>query len=330
VTEEILRGVYHCKQDLAPYWPGEWTAINVIVGERIAIVDTGIPGGEALVWRVLDSLGRSPSDVVAIVNSHFHGDHTGSNGALRSRTNARIMIHALDAPRLGSGEIEGPSAGPADVFLEDGASIDLGDRELRIVHLPGHTPGSIGVYLADEKALFTGDSLQARGTAVQLIASYADPEAYVASVRRTLELDIDHLVPAHAFVPFADSHLHGPDVRRFLDVSVAHARELDELIASFAGSNGATVGAAGVAARVCARYGFDMTSPMAIATVEAHLRQREMQRRRASLGAESARPWLGVRLHTPDCRWANPSLRRRAARLARPASVRAHPRTAAR
>jgi glyoxylase-like metal-dependent hydrolase (beta-lactamase superfamily II) len=273
MTEEILRGVYHCKQDLAPYWPGEWSAINVIVGQRIAIVDTGIPGGESLVWPVLASLGRAPADVVAIVNSHFHGDHTGSNGALRSRTNARIMIHALDAPHLGSGEIEGPSAGPADVALEDGASIDLGDRELRIVHLPGHTPGSIGVYLPDEQALFTGDSLQARGTAVQFIASFADPATYVASVRRALEMDIAHLVPAHAFAPFDDSHLHGLDVRRFLDISLDHAHELDELITSLARSASAPVSAAAIASDVCAHYGFDETSPMAIATVEAHLRR---------------------------------------------------------
>src|SRR5262249_25377312 len=108
LSTEILPGVFHLKQDLAPYWPGEWSAINVMVGKKIAIVDTGIPGGEALVWPLLAELGRSPSDVVAIVNSHFHGDHTGSNGALRTRTNARIMIHALDAELLGSGEIEGP------------------------------------------------------------------------------------------------------------------------------------------------------------------------------------------------------------------------------
>jgi glyoxylase-like metal-dependent hydrolase (beta-lactamase superfamily II) len=275
VTAEILPGVYHCKQDLAPIFPGTWSAINIVVGHKVAIVDTGLPGGDALVWPVLESLGRRPSDVVAIVNTHFHGDHTGSNGALRARTNAEIMIHVLDAAQLGSGELEGPTAGPADVCLEDGATIDLGDRELRIVHLPGHTPGSIGVYLPDEKALFTGDSLQARGTAVQYIASYADPESYVASVRRALDLDIKHLVPAHAFAPFDDSHVHGEDVRRFLQISLAHAFELESLIASLA--RGAFVSAAAIASIVCARYGFGVTSPMAIATVEAHLRTRLLQ-----------------------------------------------------
>ena len=267
MSAEILPGVFHLKQDLAPYWPGEWSAINVVVGQKIAIVDTGIPGGEALVWPLLEELGRAPSDVVAVVNSHFHGDHTGSNGALRDRTSAQIMIHALDADRLGSGEIEGPTAGPADVRLADGDLIDLGDRELRIVHLPGHTPGSIGVYLPDARALFTGDSLQARGTAVQYVASYADPLAYTASVRRAMELDLDHLIPAHAFVPFPDSHLHGPDVRRFLEISLAHAEELAQLVATLTPGS-----AASIATRLCARFGHAEPSPMAIATVGAHLR----------------------------------------------------------
>ena len=274
MTAQILPGVYHCKQDLAPIFPGTWSAINIVVGRKVAIVDSGMPGGEALVWPVLESLGRPPSDVVAIVNTHFHGDHTGSNGALRTRTNARIMIHPLDAARLGSGELEGPTAGPADVLLEDGATVDLGGRELQIVHLAGHTPGSIGVYLPDQKALFTGDSLQARGTAVQYIASYADPDSYIASVRRAIDMDIEHLVPAHAFAPFENSHIHSDDVRRFLDISLEHAQELDELIATLARSAGEPVSAASIASEVCARYGFDVTSPMAIATVEAHLRSR--------------------------------------------------------
>ncbi len=273
IVSEILPGVYHCKQDLAPVFSGTWSAINVVVGQRVAIVDTELPGGEALVWPLLESLGRPPTDVVAIVNTHWHGDHTGSNGELRRHTQGRIMIHALDAPRLGSGALEGPTAGPADVELEDGARIDLGDRELRIVHLPGHTPGSIGVHLADEKALFTGDSLQARGTAVQYIASYADPDTYVASVRRALDMDLQHLVPGHAFAPFEDSYLHGADVRHFLDISLTHAFELNDLISNLVKEAAAPLDTSALAASVCAHFGFTVTSPMAIGTVEAHVRK---------------------------------------------------------
>ncbi|MDQ6671552.1 MAG: MBL fold metallo-hydrolase [Chloroflexota bacterium] len=232
-----------------------------------------MPGGEALVWAVLDSLGRPRTDVVAIVNTHFHGDHTGANGPLRRQSRGRVMIHSLDAARLGSGELEGPAAGPADLELEDGASIDLGDRELHVMHLPGHTPGSIGVHMPDEQVLFTGDSLQARGTAVQYIASYADPDAYVASVRRVLAMDLEHLVPGHAFAPFHESHLHGADVRRFLDVSLAHVLELDDLIANLLRAGAEPVDTTSLAAEVCARFGFNGTSSMAIGTVEAHLKR---------------------------------------------------------
>lgn len=272
ITSEILPGVWHCRQDLTPVFPGEWSAINVIVGERIAIVDSGMPGGESLVWQVLESIGRRPTDIAAIVNTHFHGDHTGSNGPLRERSGAQIMIHALDSSLLGSGQLEGPTAGPADVQLDDGSRVDLGDRELRIMHLPGHTPGSIGVLLASEGALFTGDSLQARGTGVQFIASYADPPAYVRSVRKAMHLDLQHLVPAHAFAPFSDSHVQGSDVQRFLDISLEHAFELDSLITHLV-RTGTDPTPASTAARVCERFGHDHPSRMAIATVQAHLKR---------------------------------------------------------
>ena len=127
--------------------------------------------------------------------------------------------------------------------------------------------------MPDEHALFTGDSLQAKGTAVQYIASYADPDAYVASVRRVLDMDLRHLVPGHAFAPFDDSHLHGADVRAFLDISLAHAFELDDLVADLWRTAVEPLDSSAVAASVCAHFGFNVTSPMAVGSVEAHLQR---------------------------------------------------------
>lgn len=271
--KEILPGVVQFKQDLAPVWPGSFAALTLVIGQRMALIDSGLPGGDVLVWPFLEAIGRPPTDVVAIVNTHFHGDHTGSNAELRLRSHARVMIHALDAPQLGSGPLEGPAAGPADVLLEDGDVVDLGDRELRIVHLPGHTAGSIGVHLPEQRALFTGDSLQARGTSVQYIASYADPDAYVASVKRVLDMDLQHLGPGHAFAPFSDSYLQGSEVRRFLEISLEHALEMDDVILDVLRIASTPLDVPSVAAGVCARFGFASSSPMANSTVGAHLRR---------------------------------------------------------
>jgi glyoxylase-like metal-dependent hydrolase (beta-lactamase superfamily II) len=189
------------------------------------------------------------------------------------------MVHAADAPSLEQPKrwVDTPyHPGPADVRLQEGDVIDLGNRKLEIVHLPGHTPGSIGVYIRDEGILFTGDSLQALGTSVQYIAFYNDPDTYVESLRKVQALDVAHLYAAHAYAPFPDSHVQWPDVRRFLDISLDFALGLDATILTLlrawpASADPATP--ATLAGHVCKRYGQSGQSHMATATVAAHLRR---------------------------------------------------------
>ena len=91
-----------------------------------------------------------------IVTTHQHWDHVGALGALARETGADTVAHVEDAPAL-------PVA-PSDVVLHED-TIDVGDCVLRVIHLRGHTPGSIALLydgnggLADSPHLFTGDSL---------------------------------------------------------------------------------------------------------------------------------------------------------------------------
>ncbi len=146
---EILPGIFHLKQDLAPVHAGTWTTANVIASDQLAIVDTGVPAtAPELVLPCLAGIPRDPAELTAIINTHGHGDHFGSNQELKRLSGARIMIHELDAPSLDQPKrwVDTPyHPGPADVRLHEGDVIDLGRRKLEIVHLPGHTPGSIGV-----------------------------------------------------------------------------------------------------------------------------------------------------------------------------------------
>lgn len=273
---EILPGIHLLQQDMAPVHPGVPTTINLVVGDgKLAVIDTGIPSSARdLILPYLDRLGRLPTDIVAIVNTHGHGDHLGSNLALREVSAAPLMIHELDAPLLlKEHRWGGPTflAGPADRKLRDGEVIRVGSREIEVVALHGHSQGAIGLFLRKERVLFSGDALQGLGTAVAPLAFYRDPDAYVHSVERALQLGVEHLLMAHPYYPATDTHLHGRDVQRFLEKSLEFALGLDAVLLDVLKREGAPKDAIGVANLVCARYGRGETNGMSTATVEAHL-----------------------------------------------------------
>jgi glyoxylase-like metal-dependent hydrolase (beta-lactamase superfamily II) len=101
--------------------------------------------------RILAVCGEGP--LVRIVTTHRHPDHWGALAAIRAATGARTSAHTLDAP-----EIDGVT----DDLVEDGDRFQVGRVELEVIHLMGHTPGSIALLYDDPTGpphLFTGDSL---------------------------------------------------------------------------------------------------------------------------------------------------------------------------
>jgi len=100
-----------------------------------------------------------------IINTHGHSDHTAGNEAIKAATGAKLLIHELDANRLGKvvhktfSRILGGKGSPVpDALLKDDDLIQIGDGiNLRVVHTPGHTPGSMCLYA--DGHIFTGDTL---------------------------------------------------------------------------------------------------------------------------------------------------------------------------
>jgi glyoxylase-like metal-dependent hydrolase (beta-lactamase superfamily II) len=98
-------------------------------------------------------LGLAEDGIGCVVTTHRHRDHWQALPAVIEASGARTAAHPLDAPEL-------PVA--VDELLVDGASIALGNARLEVIHLVGHTPGSIAVLYDDPHErphLFTGDSL---------------------------------------------------------------------------------------------------------------------------------------------------------------------------
>jgi hydroxyacylglutathione hydrolase len=136
--------------------------------------------------RILTEADRLEYRVIHIINTHGHSDHTAGNEAIKAATGAQLLIHKLDANRLGKvvhktfSRILGGKGSPVpDVLLNDNDLIQISDgANLRVIHTPGHTPGSMCLY--SDGHIFTGDTLFAGavgrtdlpgGSSKQLLAS---------------------------------------------------------------------------------------------------------------------------------------------------------------
>jgi glyoxylase-like metal-dependent hydrolase (beta-lactamase superfamily II) len=105
--------------------------------------------------RIEDLIGhdRHRPRLRTIVTTHQHADHWQALGAIAGANGANTIAHAADAA---------PLPVPPDQFVDHGDRIAVGHCELEIIHLRGHTPGSIAVLYRDPTGhphLFTGDSL---------------------------------------------------------------------------------------------------------------------------------------------------------------------------
>ena len=114
--------------------------------------------------RILATVSDLGYRVTHIINTHGHSDHTAGNEAIKSATDAKLLIHADDARRIGmllhssfSRVLGGKGSPRADVLLQDNDIIQIGAVCLKVLHTPGHTAGGICLY--SEGHVFTGDSL---------------------------------------------------------------------------------------------------------------------------------------------------------------------------
>lgn len=134
--------------------------------KEAAIIDPGIIDPRET--DAIDSfLRKHDLKVVAVINTHLHIDHVTANQALAEKYGVDVMAHAddrmlgdrlKDQAREFGLPLKAETAGVTR-YLTDGEKIKIGNGELEVIHVPGHSPGGIGLYDAKDGFLISGDTL---------------------------------------------------------------------------------------------------------------------------------------------------------------------------
>jgi glyoxylase-like metal-dependent hydrolase (beta-lactamase superfamily II) len=202
-SEEIILGVYLIG---GPNVTGADDAAVYLIdfGSDLVLIDAGAGGSASQLVRNIEMLGLNPALVSHVILTHCHIDHIGSAPFFREKYKAKIIIHELDAKALETGDSVRTAANwygttfpPTKIDRKlTGAqeTLKFGSEELHCLHTPGHTPGSIAVYLdrLGQRVLFGQDI---HGPFHKAFGS--DIEAWKKSMQTLLALEADILCEGH-------------------------------------------------------------------------------------------------------------------------------------
>jgi hydroxyacylglutathione hydrolase len=178
------------------------------------LIDTGFSPKRTNLDQQLERAGCPPGNIKLIVITHGHGDHTGNCAYLRAKYAARVAMHRGDSDMVEGGDIDlsvfnrilvgllsliaglGKSEKfRPDIYLEEGDDLSEYGFDAKVLHLPGHSPGSIGILTASGD-LFCGD-LFVNVTKPVKHFIVTDAATFKASVERLKSLHVNTVYPGH-------------------------------------------------------------------------------------------------------------------------------------
>ncbi len=207
------------------------TKVNVYLvedGGGVTVIDAGLPGYWADLLAELGAMGRSVGDIRAVILTHAHDDHIGFAERARRERSLPIRVHRDDAGRARGEPVPKNEGGgtmrpwPVLTFLafgirrgylgtkhigavetfDDGATLDVPGTP-RVIHVPGHTAGSVAFHLPDRSTLVVGDAFITLNvvngeTGPQMFPNFTlDNRAALASLSRFDGIEAELVLPGH-------------------------------------------------------------------------------------------------------------------------------------
>jgi len=201
--QQITDSIYRvCGPDLSDARDG--FAYLLDVGE-LALIDCGSGVGFQRTVQNIERLGFKPETIKTIILTHCHVDHSGGAHLFRSHFGSQLIMHALDATIIERADTRLTAAFCFDIdpqplcvdtkLAGDSGRLRIGRQELHWIHTPGHTPGSVSVYMDidGKKTLFVQD------IAAPLLKEFdCDPDAWMESIQTLFALEADMLCDGHS------------------------------------------------------------------------------------------------------------------------------------
>ncbi|MFC1893844.1 MBL fold metallo-hydrolase [Chloroflexota bacterium] len=199
----------------------------VVTSEGIVMIDTPMLPTYAIRWR--DEIAEK-GEVRYVINTEHHPDHISGNyffsGTVVSHQGVREMLSApiekVIAPEMikaavaasmdlreyilwryqladpeGLALAQNYQLRPPTITFTEQLTVYSGDHTFELIHLPGHTPYQVGVYVPQERVIFTGDNFINEW---QSSLAYCCPLEWIESLKKIEAMDVDFIVPGHGEV----------------------------------------------------------------------------------------------------------------------------------
>ena len=173
---------------------------------RNILIDTGMADNFSNLETCLAEVDLEIDQIDLIILTHEHFDHIGATSLCFDKV--LVAAHRFAANKIQLQDefvmmnkyfLESAKPFQADIWLEEGTIIDLGNYSLQVIHTPGHCSGSICLYEPNQRLLFTGDTVLAGGMISDICPSGSVSD-YLSSLQTLRTLNVDEFYPGHGWI----------------------------------------------------------------------------------------------------------------------------------